>query len=309
MPIRIPTPTIGRYAPDPQVVSAVRNASLATGTQFDTLMASAALESGLNPAAKANSSSASGLFQFTEQTWLSTMRQYGAAHGLQADAAAIVSQGGALTVSDPVEKQRILNLRFDPTVSATMAGDHLKNLAATLSARLGRLPDAAETYLAHFLGSAGATQMLQAAQVTPNMPAASVLPDAARANPAAFNMPDGTPRTAVQFVQHIRDRVAKAFMSLGAPAPSGALTFATPTTPSGTAAVASGSISSRGLALAHASVTPSERAMADTLVTVFTRLDQSESPSRTSHAKRDHLFPLGIVSALAATDGTQVSGS
>ncbi|HEX2941353.1 MAG TPA: hypothetical protein VHO91_09920 [Rhodopila sp.] len=272
-------------------------------------MASAALESGLNPSAKAGSSTASGLFQFTEQTWLSTMRQYGAAHGLQSDAAAIVSHGGILTVADPIEKQRILNLRFDPTVSATMAGDHLKGLATTLSTKLGHAPDAAETYLAHFLGSSGATQMLQAAQLTPNIPAATVLPDAARANPAAFNAPSGAPRTAAEFVQHIRDRVAQAFTSLGSPAPSGPLAFNSAGTGTSAGAATSSSVTGRGLALAHASITPSERVMADTLVAVFTRLDQTQSPSHTTRSKHDHMVPFGLVSALAAADSTSVEGS
>src|ERR1700731_3981631 len=152
LPIRPPfsalDPAVGRYTPNPQVVAAVRNASATTGTRFDTLLASAALESGLDSTAKASTSSASGLFQFTDQTWLSAVRQFGAAQGLQADAAAIVPQNGRLTVADPAQRQRILNLRFDPAISATMAGDHLRGLAASLGASIGHAPDAAETYLA-----------------------------------------------------------------------------------------------------------------------------------------------------------------
>lgn len=295
MPIRPPAttgrPAVGTYVPDPRVVAAVRNASAVTGTRFDTLMASAALESGLDSTAKASTSSASGLFQFTEQTWLSTVRQFGAAHGLPVDAASIITQNGQLTVADPAEKQRILALRFDPSISATMAGDHLRSLASNLTASIGHPPDAAETYLAHFLGGAGATHMLHAAQANPNQPAAEVLPEAARANPAVFTTADGSPRTAAQFVQRIRNRVAQAFTDVGSTMPQGALAF------SGTAG---GNASSRGLDLARSSSTAPERVMAASLVDVFTRLDRGKSSSRATHGKRNHSLPLGLVSALAS---------
>jgi hypothetical protein len=270
-------------------------------------MASAVLESGLNPAAKASTSSASGLFQFTEQTWLSTVRQYGAAHGLGAEAAAIVPQGGQLTVADPAQKQRILNLRFDPAVSATMAGDHLRGLAATLTTTLGRAPDAAETYLAHFLGTGGATQMLQAAQTTPGQPAAAVLPEAARANRAAFTAPDGTPRTAAQFVQHIHDRVARAFLEIGATAPQGTLAFSGAGSASSPVVAVAGLGS--GVGLARASATAPERAMTASLIDVFTRLDKENHASQTAHGKREHTLPFGLVSALATAADAGTSGA
>jgi hypothetical protein len=297
LPIRLPTlnPAIGRFTPDPQVVAAVRDASATTGARFDTLLASAALESGLNSSAKASTSSASGLFQFTDQTWLAAVRQYGAAHGLQADAAAIVPQNGQLTVADPVARQRILNLRFDPAISATMAGDHLRGLAASLTTSIGHAPDAAETYLAHFLGTAGATQMLHAAQTNPGGLAADVLPEAALANPAAFKTADGTPRTAAQFVQRIRSRVAQAFVDVGSAMPQGALAFAGQSAATG---LGSGSAGGHG-SVALASATPSERAMAASLIDVFTRLDRGETSSQTTHGKRNHGLPYGLVSALA----------
>jgi hypothetical protein len=298
LPIRpaafAPSPSVGRYSLDPQVVAAVRNASASSGTRFDTLLASAALESGLNATAQASTSSARGLFQFTEQTWLSAVHQFGAAHGLQTDAAAIVSQHGQLTVVDPAEKQRILNLRFDPSVSANMAGAHLRDLAVNLATAIGHPPDAAETYMAHFLGSAGATQMLQAAASTPGRSAASVLPEAARANRSAFGVANGASLTAEQFVQHLRARVAQAFSDVGSTMPQGPLAFSA----SGT--VAGSSDTAGGLAIARSSTTPPERIMAASLVDVFTRLDRKEVSSQTGHGKRDHMLPLGLVSALAS---------
>jgi len=63
------------------VTGAIRQAAQATGTSFQYLLATAQVESGLNPQAGASTSSARGLFQFVEQTWLGTMKQSGAALG------------------------------------------------------------------------------------------------------------------------------------------------------------------------------------------------------------------------------------
>ncbi|MDO9248810.1 MAG: transglycosylase SLT domain-containing protein, partial [Phenylobacterium sp.] len=57
------------------VEAAIQRASNATGVDFTFLMKTANRESGYNPRAKASSSSAAGLFQFVEQTWLSTLKQ------------------------------------------------------------------------------------------------------------------------------------------------------------------------------------------------------------------------------------------
>jgi hypothetical protein len=301
------TVAVGRYTVDPQVVAAVRNASATTGTRFDTLVASAALESGLDPSAKASSSTARGLFQFTEQAWLATIRQFGAAHGLQADAAAVVARDGQLTVDDPAARARILNLRFDPSVSATMAGDHLQSLASSLTASIGHAPDATETYLAHFLGGAGATQMLKAAQSAPMRQAADVLPEAARANPMAFSTADGSPRSAAQFVQRVRDRLAQAFADVGSTMPQGALAFAGQAA-AGTASGIGGGSAGRGLGLAHASATAPERAMTASLVDVFTRMDRGETSPRMAHGKHGRMLPFGLVSTLQST-GAQVQAT
>ena len=50
------------------VRGAIARASESTGVDFDYLLAQARLESGLNPDAKARSSSATGLYQFIDST-------------------------------------------------------------------------------------------------------------------------------------------------------------------------------------------------------------------------------------------------
>ena len=121
----MPAQTIGIPPTVPQRVSlAIGNASKRTGVPFDYLMAQARVESSLDPEAQANSSSAAGLFQFTKQTWLATLSQHGANHGLQWAADAIrKGADGQYRVVDPQMREQILGLRFDPDVSSTMAAE------------------------------------------------------------------------------------------------------------------------------------------------------------------------------------------
>ena len=67
--------------PASQVTGAIRQAAQSTGISFQYLLTTAKIESNLNPQAQASTSSAKGLYQFIEQTWLGTMKQEGAALG------------------------------------------------------------------------------------------------------------------------------------------------------------------------------------------------------------------------------------
>ena len=207
---------IVRAVADPSITAAVREAAMTTGTQFDLLMASAKIESGFRPDARAGTSSATGLFQFTEQTWLNAIRTHGPQHGLDVEAGAVVNRGGRLTVDDAGQRQRILALRSDPRVASAMAGNHLREIADKLESGLGRTPEAAEIYLGHFLGSAGARRMLSAPE---SQAAASILPDAARANSTLFYSQDGSALSVRTFLQRIRDKVGQAFSDIGAAMP------------------------------------------------------------------------------------------
>ena len=99
-----------------EVTRAVARASDETGVDFDYLMQTAMRESGLESTAKARTSSASGLFQFIDQTWLSVAKQNGEAYGLGRFAAAIETRpDGRHFVSDPAMKEAILDGRgVDP---------------------------------------------------------------------------------------------------------------------------------------------------------------------------------------------------
>ncbi len=185
----------GFDVPD-QVLSGIREASSRSGIDFEFLVAQAAQESGFRADAKASTSSATGLYQFIEQTWLGVVREHGADYGLQHYAVAIDQRpGGGFTVGDPRLRQEILDLREDPRLNALLAGELAADNAAAIQARTGRAAGPTELYLAHFLGAGQAGRLIEAAEATPHVPAAELFPAAAEANQAIFFRPDGTART------------------------------------------------------------------------------------------------------------------
>lgn len=180
------------------VVSAIRDGAQKTGAGFDYLLKTAQRESALAPEAKAKTSSATGLFQFIEQTWLSMVKQEGPKQGMQGYADAISDTGGRLTVSDPAMRDKILQLRNDPQVAAVMAGALTQKNRDQLASSLGRQPQAGELYMAHVLGSRGASDLIKAADSDPTRIAARDFPDAAAANRGIFYDKAGSARTVQQ---------------------------------------------------------------------------------------------------------------
>jgi hypothetical protein len=175
------------YAAGSTVTGAIRQASQATGTSFNYLLATAQVESGLNPQAGASTSSARGLFQFIDQTWLGTIKQSGAQLGYGRYADAITkTASGHYQVADPAMRAEILRLRNDPTANAVMAGAFTKANSDYLATKLGRQPSEGELYIAHFLGAGGASRLISLAAANPNAKAADYFPNAANANSSIF---------------------------------------------------------------------------------------------------------------------------
>ncbi|MFV0643432.1 MAG: transglycosylase SLT domain-containing protein [Sphingomonadaceae bacterium] len=187
----------------------IAHAAKATGVDFNYLLAQARIESGLNPSAKAKTSSASGLYQFISDTWLETLDKHASTHGLAWADNAISTIDGKTIVADTSMRARLMALRFDPAISALMAGELARDNAQGLQGTLGRMPDSAELYLAHFLGKAGAIRFLGAMQEDASQPAAALFPKPAAANASLFYQ-GGKPRTLGEFMAVIRDKVAQA---------------------------------------------------------------------------------------------------
>ena len=101
------------------------------------------VESAGNATARNSRSTATGLGQFIESTWLRMMRTY------RPDLASAMSRAD------------LLALRTDPTLSRTMVKRLAQENEAYLRAR-GHNPTSGQLYLAHFLGPGGADTVLSA---------------------------------------------------------------------------------------------------------------------------------------------------
>lgn len=212
-----------------RVSGAIEKAAQATGTSFDYLLKTALRESNFEPNAKATTSSATGLFQFIDQTWLATLKQAGPSLGYGEYAAAIVQSSGHYSVPDPAMRRAIMNLRLDPTANAAMAGALTQANAAQLSAGLGRKPTDGELYMAHVLGASGALKLIGASATTPQAIAANLLPEAAQANRSIFYSGQGTARSASQVYAFLASR-----QNVALPASAAALSVS----PTSTSAIA-----------------------------------------------------------------------
>ncbi|HEY7979821.1 MAG TPA: hypothetical protein VID67_16645 [Rhizomicrobium sp.] len=178
------------------VLAALKQASAATGTDFNYLLDTATRESGLKCTAKAGTSSASGLFQFVEQTWLGLVKQHGAQYGLGSYAGQI-SQGsdGRYHVDNATDRSAILSLRNNPQVASLMEGEFASQCRSNLQGALGRNVCNGELYAAHFLGTAQATKLIRMSQSQPDANAAKAFPAEADANHNVFYHADGSAKT------------------------------------------------------------------------------------------------------------------
>lgn len=156
---------------------------------FAELLETARRESGFKTDARNPQSTATGLFQFTEQTWLELVRRHGAKYGAGEAAAKIVRDPatGRNEVPGGEDRSAILALRKDSKLAAAMAGELSKSNRATLQRALGREPTYQEVYAAHFLGANGAVRLIRASEENPDLPANRLMPQAARANKAVFH--------------------------------------------------------------------------------------------------------------------------
>lgn len=168
------------------IVETIIKAAQETHTDPVLLMAIADKESSFSTGVEARTSSAMGLFQFVDSTWLKAVRDFGAKYGLAKEAAFIDGPADRPTVADAAERERILNLRSDPYLSAVLAAEMLKRDGSRIAQHIGRGLTSGETYLAHFLGPNDAERFMEKVVGQPHFRAAALLPRPARANASLF---------------------------------------------------------------------------------------------------------------------------
>ena len=201
------------------VRQAIGQAAARTGVDFTYLMAQAKSESGLDPSAKASGSSATGLFQFLDQSWLAVVKRHGGEHGMRWASDAISAKPGGGFSVDPAMRAAVMGLREQAAPAALMAASYASDNAQGLGQALGRTAGATDLYFAHFLGLAGATRFLRAADADPGATAASLFPREAGANRSIFYAGDGAARTLGQVYALMGRKLAAAGAGDGAAAP------------------------------------------------------------------------------------------
>ncbi|WP_300304342.1 transglycosylase SLT domain-containing protein [Ferrovibrio sp.] len=193
---RADTYRIGGHQVSYELLSTLKQASHRTGVDFAYLVAQAGQESGFRADAQAKTSSARGLFQFIESTWLELVRDHGGKYGLAEQANQISTGGdGRPRVTDAETRKSILALRDDPRVAAAMAAEYARSNQQILSREFGVDTQKVDLYLGHFLGANGATKFLTALKDDPAQTAATLLPEAAAANRGVFYTAEGKARS------------------------------------------------------------------------------------------------------------------
>ena len=166
-----------------------------TGVDPGLMATMAGIESSFQPYAKADTSSATGLYQFINSTWEEMLMKYGSKYGI--------------APGTP---------RTDPRANALMGAEFLKQNQKYLESALGRGVSETDLYMAHFLGAGGAAQFLKAGA---SNSAAAVLPKAAASNRDIFYV-NGRPRTVAEVYALMDGKVSTFRNKYGADARSAA---------------------------------------------------------------------------------------
>jgi hypothetical protein len=194
-----------------RVAGAIKQVSNRTGVSFQYMLTTAKMESDFDPTAGATTSSAHGLFQFIEQTWLGTVKETGTqlGYGRYSDAISRTPSGG-YAVDDPVMRRSILKLRDDPEAASSMAAALTQSNGFKLTGLLGRRPSDSELYMAHFMGVGGAARLIANAEDNPQAVGARLFPNAASANRSIFYAQDSRARSVSEVYSVLDARYARA---------------------------------------------------------------------------------------------------
>jgi hypothetical protein len=194
-----------------RVAGAIKQAASSTGVSFEYMLTTAKMESDFNPTAGASTSSAHGLYQFIEQTWLGTVKEAGSqlGYGQYSDAISKTSSGDYV-VKDSDMRRSIMKLRDDPVASSAMAAVLTQSNSFQLTGKIGRRPTDAELYMAHFLGTGGAAKLISQAEDNPQASAVRMFPNAAAANRPIFYDRTGKGRSVSEVYSVLSTRYAAA---------------------------------------------------------------------------------------------------
>lgn len=234
------------YGVTTTAAAAIRLGSLRTGVDFEYMMELSSAESNFDHNITASTSSATGLFQFTEDTWLQSIRRYGVWYGMEPLAMQMnntFDMNGLLVgrVENPFIRTTSFDLRTQPHIMSLLAAEFQVRNQFRITCVIPRPLTRTEMYLGHFLGAEGAITFMQNRARTPNAQAARAFPQQAEANRAVFYSRDRKGRRIGRSYDDVynffdrkfgrgvyRDNGAVAALGLNLRAPQDAHTAATP---------------------------------------------------------------------------------
>ena len=201
-----------RFGIDHGILAAIRLSSIRTGVNFSYLMKLAATESNFKPKSEAATSSATGIYQFTHNTWLNTIKTHGAKYGLVAEYAANIEYYETRygqqrpIIRDKKMYKHLLALRKNPRIAAIMVAELVRENQQTLAYSFDREPTETDLYLTHFLGTEEAITFLQSLELSPDKHAVELFPSAASSNYEIFHPKTCAPRTVDEVYSHFGEK-------------------------------------------------------------------------------------------------------
>jgi len=180
----------------------IEEAAFRSGVSSRYLTNLAGAESSFDPTAASDTSSAHGLFQFTDGTWRQLVAESGLEYGLPSTAS-----------------------RSDPRASAFMAAEYAKRNKRAMESRLGRSVTDGELYMGHFFDGPRAAEFVQAKEANPDLAAASVFQREASSNRSIFFENDGRARSMAEVYDILAAKVEKDVAVASAASPAGRIDY------------------------------------------------------------------------------------
>lgn len=187
-----------------ETVELVAREGLEAGMDPRYLVRLAQRESNFDPFAVAGTSTAFGLFQFTENTWLCSLKEFGPGLGVSGAEAIWRNGRGVCETSRRGERSRLLALRSDASLSTKVAAAFSRKNYRVLFSEFGRRPTATELYVLHFFGEDAGLRFLENYALRPSLPAFPLTPAAAASNSSIFFTSGGRPRTVGEVFDRLR---------------------------------------------------------------------------------------------------------
>ncbi len=207
---------------NPDIIDALHNASQKTNISFELLVMKAMIESDLGRVTQSKTSSARGVFQYIEPTWIVLMKRYGNRIGYSEYADSIkysAEHKKHMVQSQTISRQDVLDLRENPRIAALIKGYQIQDEVKILAQfKNGARVNATDHYIAHMLGLTMARKFYEFQQTESPIILANLknryFSEAVSLNRSFFYDKTGNGLNAAQAYQAFHKRMSDKFLQL-----------------------------------------------------------------------------------------------